>query len=492
MRHITLWRGTAAAVLLLWSLTLAGFFAWNWHVARSHAEDLARKEARIHFNKDLAFRKWATRHGGVYVPIDARTPPNPGLAHIPERDIETPSGRKLTLMNPAYILRQTMGEYAAQYGVKGKITSLKLINPDNAPDAWEAEGLRQFEQGVTELTAFAEVDGELQLRLMGALRVEPGCLKCHAFQGYKVGDTRGGVSVAVSMRPFLDDASARMRETLVPLALLWLSGAGIIAALFLQIRRRLDEQHAAKAELQRSNVLISRANADLTRFAEVSAHHLMEPTRRLISYAQRLRAHLTPRALAQEDEEVRTALATIECEAGRMRSLVRDIQLYLAADQPRGEVRSEDANAAWSAVAARLAESIAARGARIEVAALPAAEIDRPRLTDLFALLADNALRHGRPPDPGTPPCIRIYGEREGGLSRYRVCDNGPGIPAQYLQRVFEIFERLGGGQAEAGTGIGLAIARRIVESCRGRIWIENLAPGGAMVVFELPDGAKP
>lgn len=76
---------------LVWTVAIGSLLVWDQHVARQHAEELAKKEARSNFNKDLAFRMWATRHGGVYVPIDERAPPNPGLAHIPERDIATPS-----------------------------------------------------------------------------------------------------------------------------------------------------------------------------------------------------------------------------------------------------------------------------------------------------------------------------------------------------------------------------------------------------------------
>ena len=493
MRRSTIWRFAAGGVLLLWTVALAGFLVWNWHVADNHAEELARKEARIHFNKDLAFRIWATRHGGVYVPIDARTPPNPGLAQLPERDITTPSGKRLTLMNPAYIMRQAIEEYAAQYGVKGKITSLKLINPNNAADTWETAALRQFEQGVSEVTQFTEIGGQPVLRLMGALKVEPGCLKCHAFQGYKVGDVRGGISVMVSMHSYREDAMARIRETLLPLGMIWLAGAGVIATLFRQIHRRFQEQHLAEAELERSYALISRANADLTRFAEISAHHLMEPTRRLTSYTQRLRARLSHQALFDADQEIKTSLDTLEHDAGHLRALVRDIQLYLAAGEVRGELKMEDANAAWAAVEQKIAARIQTLGVRIEVHTLPPAYLDRPRLIDLFLILVDNALRYGRPADPAQLPLIRIGGERCAGLSRYSVSDNGPGIPAEYLTRVFEIFERLSSrarsGDTDAGTGIGLSIARRIIESRHGRIWIENQPQGGATVVFELPDG---
>lgn len=493
MKRSTLLLTVGVAAMLIWTAMIACLLAWNWHIASRHAEELAKKEARIHFNKDLAFRKWATRHGGVYVPSDERTPPNPGLAHIPERDIETPSGKKLTLMNPAYILRQTMAEYAEIYGVKGKITSLKLINPMNAADAWETAALRQFDQGLNEISEFSEIDGKPYLRLMGALKVEQGCLRCHDSQGYKVDEVRGGVSVTVAMQPYLDDVSAGIRESLLPLGLIWLLGLATTTVLLLQVRDRLIEQNLAEAEQQRKNAEIARANADLSRFAEVSAHHLMEPARRLTSYAQRLRARLSGSELLHQDEEVRTALDTLEQDADRLRGLVRDIQLYLAAGEPRGELRVEDADAALIAVEHRLSPQIQALGVKLDVAPLPPAILDRPRLMDLFAILLQNAMIHGHPVDPHVPPRISVQGERDGASSRYRISDNGPGIPAEFQERVFQIFERLspGGvaGNANAGTGIGLSIARRIIESRHGRIWIEDSPRGGTTVAFELPDG---
>lgn len=236
-----------------------------------------------------------------------------------------------------------------------------------------------------------------------------------------------------------------------------------------------------------SEAALRRSNADLTRFSEVSAHHLMEPVRRMGLYSQRLRAYLPE---AGKNEEVRSSLDTIERDAAYLRSLVRDIQLYLAASEPRGEVRQEDANAVFATVEERMAQKLAQAGASlIKVAPLPPAMLDRPRLLDLFSVLLDNALQYGRPSDPAVAQRIFVSGEREGALSRYAISDNGPGIPAQYQERVFGIFERLAPRGKEGGSGIGLSIARRIVENRGGRIWIENIEEGGAKVVFELPDG---
>jgi light-regulated signal transduction histidine kinase (bacteriophytochrome) len=259
---------------------------------------------------------------------------------------------------------------------------------------------------------------------------------------------------------------------------------------YLYLRTDVTEQINAEAALKIRSVELERANADLTRFADVSAHHLMEPSRRLTSYAQQLRSRFAALPEVSHDTELRASLDYIEHDASRLRTMVRDVQLYLAAGMPRGEVGMEDTNAIVKAIGHRLAAKYSAQRVILEVGVLPGAILDRPRLTDLFTLLLDNAFRHGRSVNADVPTTIRILGERAGNVSRYSIIDNGGGIPAEYLERVFEIFERLSVARGAGGTGIGLSIARRIVESRHGKIWIENMPEGGTKVVFELPDSA--
>ncbi|MEE4278148.1 MAG: DUF3365 domain-containing protein [Halieaceae bacterium] len=177
---------TVLALMAVWSLVIAvSLLSWNGQAERE-AITLARNEAIANFNKDQAFRVWGTDYGGVYVPVSEETPPNPCLDHVEDRDVLTQSGRKLTLMNPAYMVRQMMDRYSDNYGIRGRITSLKPLNPDNAPDAWEQSALWAFENGVEEVFELSdEADGHY-LRLMRPMVTLEGCLKCHAEQGYKV------------------------------------------------------------------------------------------------------------------------------------------------------------------------------------------------------------------------------------------------------------------------------------------------------------------
>src|SRR5450631_391730 len=104
---------------------------------RDGLRKLALNQAVQSVEKDLLYRRWASLHGGVYVPVTDRTPSNPYLKDIAEQDITTPSGRRLTLMNPAYMNRQVFELGKERYGNHEHITSLTPLRPENGPDDWE-------------------------------------------------------------------------------------------------------------------------------------------------------------------------------------------------------------------------------------------------------------------------------------------------------------------------------------------------------------------
>ncbi|HTY98945.1 MAG TPA: DUF3365 domain-containing protein, partial [Rhodocyclaceae bacterium] len=185
---------------VLWSAGVGASWWWSIRTHEGRVFELAKVEANTNINKDWAFRRWGTSHGGVYVPPDAKTPPNPYLT-VPDRDVVTREGKQLTLMNPAYMLRQIMHDYTELYGVRGHITSLILTNPINTPDPWEEAALRAFQRGVREMVEVTELDGQPYLRMIRAIPMEQGCMKCHEKTGVKVGEVRGGISVAIPMAP---------------------------------------------------------------------------------------------------------------------------------------------------------------------------------------------------------------------------------------------------------------------------------------------------
>jgi two-component system sensor histidine kinase/response regulator len=212
---------------LVWVLLIYGSYSFNAYQLENSVTDLARVEARTHFDKDMVYRRWAAKHGGVYVPSTAETPPNPYLNNIPDRDVVTQQGKALTLVNPAYMTRQVHELGAEQYGVRAHITSLNPLRPENRADEWEQQALSSFEAGIPEVTARIMSAGEPYLRFMRPMLAEQPCLKCHEIQGYKLGEVRGGLSVTVPLMPYIKIADQQRQRLQVghgAIALLGLVG----------------------------------------------------------------------------------------------------------------------------------------------------------------------------------------------------------------------------------------------------------------------------
>ena len=237
-------------LMILWTGVVFGLFLLDSRHLSQTVKNLAIAEARACLNKDQATRLWAASHGGVYVPISEKTQPNPFLSNVPERDIQTPSGKVLTLMNPAYMIRQIMEQYSDLHGVRGRITGLKHFSEATAPDDWEKHALMTFKSGNEELLEFSEIEGAPFLRVMRSLATGSDCLKCHAHQGYHVGDVRGGISVSIPMASFLSYGSQDMKVHGFSFALLWLIGLGGTFWAERRLARSMQERDRAEEQLR--------------------------------------------------------------------------------------------------------------------------------------------------------------------------------------------------------------------------------------------------
>ncbi|MHB8883125.1 MAG: PAS domain-containing protein [Thermodesulfovibrionales bacterium] len=243
-------RTYAVAVAVAWSLIIGGFVVWN--ITHTKAETLERSlgDARAFIGKDLAFRQWVAKHGGVYVPVTEETGPNENLAHIPERDIMTPSGKNLTLMNPAYALRQMMEDFDGLYGVRGHITSLNPHRKQNAPDEWERESLLRFEKGAKEVTAVSSINGKPYLRAMRPFITDKTCLKCHGQHGYAEGSVRGGISVSIPLEPYFEEESEEITLVFLTYGSTWAIVLGAVYLVTQRIRRNLRSRLKAEEEAE--------------------------------------------------------------------------------------------------------------------------------------------------------------------------------------------------------------------------------------------------
>lgn len=241
-----------AVAALICTAGFGGSLGSNLHRIHQDTLTLAKKEGEATINKDLSFRYWATKHGGVYVPVTVETPRNPYLSNVPDRDISLPSGKQLTLMNPAYIMRQTMKVYEELSGTKGHLTSLKLLNPVNRPDEWERKVLESFERGVKDASEFTEINGKPYLRVMKPTVTLKGCLKCHGTQGYQEGDIRGGIAVSIPITSYLAIERQSKKTLVFSHLVLWIIGSTILGLVFYRGKRFILEQGKSAEALAES------------------------------------------------------------------------------------------------------------------------------------------------------------------------------------------------------------------------------------------------
>lgn len=207
------------ALSIIWTILISFFIGYIIYQKYDEIESLALLEARTGISKDLAFRTWVASKGGVYAPIDKNSPPNPYLK-VPNRDVNTTAGVQLTLLNPAYALRQVTESYGKYSGVKGHLTSLKLINPHNFPDQWEDNALHRIETSRKDLYEITEGT----LRYMSPFFVDQKCLKCHENQGYKIGDIRGGLSVQIPLSHYDEIFTSGIQASVTIVIAIWCIG----------------------------------------------------------------------------------------------------------------------------------------------------------------------------------------------------------------------------------------------------------------------------
>ena len=216
----------SAVILICWTIFIGLVLFWNLQTLKKTEIRLAENNARVSWEKDVLFRLWSAQHGGVYVPVSDSTPPNPYL-DVPNRDV-TIAGRPYTLVNPAYMTRQLYEMASKRLSIQGHITSLNPIRPANKADPWERKALIAFEHGQKEYKELVNIHGKQFIRLMRPFITKKPCLRCHAKQGYKIGDIRGGISISVPMESYQAQYAVSVKRLWIAFAGVWLAGLVII------------------------------------------------------------------------------------------------------------------------------------------------------------------------------------------------------------------------------------------------------------------------
>lgn len=492
---------------LVWGLALALSYWINVSHQREVTLEVALASARASYSKDLAFRHWVSSHGGVYVPITEDTPPNPYL-EVPNRDVTTDSGQELTLLNPAYAYRQLLNEHSAFFGIYGRLTSLRPINPENLADPWERRALMAIEEGKTqEVFEIRHLKESVILRFLRPVYIEPGCLACHAKQGYQIGDVRGAISLSIPMQRYLElEAQSVLNHRIYHLILLlvgfvvigwiywrsWNDLAQLIEAetSLAQHHERLEgavEQRTAEAEEARKRA--EEASASRSAFVASMSHEIRTPLSGVIGVANLL-------ADTELKPEQREYLETILYSGEYLLMIVNEVldlskieagklNIRLMPTEPRKLIEET-----LDLFALKATETHLEMVAHLDPKVPRAVHLDRTRVRQVLVNLLGNALKFTETGQIKVSLQMGPAIDRETWL-KFSVADSGPGIPTDQQNHLFEAFVQ-GTEHQERGTGLGLNISKRLVEMMGGRIWAENRPQGGANFCFVLPAKLAP
>jgi PAS domain S-box-containing protein len=262
-----------------------------------------------------------------------------------------------------------------------------------------------------------------------------------------------------------------------------LCGASTIARDISGRKRAEEAQRRLNAELARSNEALEESNMELRQFAYVASHDLQTPLRQISGFLQLLRDEYEEKVDAQAREWIAHGIDG----ANRMHALIRDLLTFSRVEsrsEPFGRVALKDVvDDALDLLGAFIEES----GARVTCDELPTVSADRSQMVHLLMNLIDNGIKYR---GDGLPHVHLSAEKRQTGTQAewiVSVRDNGIGIDPRHSDRIFEIFQRLHTQQAYPGTGIGLAVCRRIAARHGGRIWVESAQGGGATFYFTLP-----
>ena len=246
-----------------------------------------------------------------------------------------------------------------------------------------------------------------------------------------------------------------------------------------RILQELAASRTANTVLQAHAAELERSNSELEQFAYIASHDLQEPLRKVASFTQLLQRRYAGQLDARADQYIEFAVDG----AKRMQALINDLLTYSRVGRSAREPALVSSDAALAQARNNLAAVMEETGATVETGHLPLVLAELTLLTAVFQNLLSNALKFSG----GKPPRIVITTSRDERFWLFSFADNGMGIDPEYAERIFVIFQRLNERSAYPGTGIGLAMTRKIIEYFGGRIWLDTTYAEGARFLFTLP-----
>lgn len=503
-------------LILLTVLVVCLSYGVTFYRTASFQEELvvkqATRQAKMLFNQIRLTRQWIADHNGLFLLKEPGVESNPFLEH---GEIQNTDGTWLVKRNPAMVTRE-LSAYAAKAGMgQFNVTSLKPVNPLNAPDEFERRSLHKFEEGREEAIEIEETEGTFRLRYMAPLKVDDRCLTCHNKQGYKLNDIRGGMNVTIPMGWAYAEIKKNNRM-LVAIAILTIIGVSITLYLLfdLLVAKRLqlladmmnrypnapltqyfnsnvsddeigflnkqffklcERLEKSQQELNdaREQVFQSEKQAALGRLVAGISHEINNPLGGMQNCVQTMQRN-------KDNHDLQERYMTLLSQGiARIKGTVQQL-LNIGRNEPLA-VKTADIDAVI-----RDCMELTCMGNR-QITLDLRLNVGRQVTTGIEALhqvimnLGGNAVQAiGK--DTGT---ITITSRLMKNILQIQVFDDGPGIAPEHLDKIFEPFFTT--KEVGEGTGLGLSVSHSLISQLGGSLTAANLPDGGAYFTLTVP-----
>ena len=502
--------------ILLIGLIVCLSYGLTFYRTASFQEQLvveqATRQAKMLFHQIRLTRQWIADHNGLFLVKEPGVEANPFLD---QGEIQDAQGNWLVKRNPAMVTRE-LSLYAAKEGMgQFNVTSLRPVNPDNAPDDFERHTLKEFEQGRAEAVEIEKIAGNYRLRYMAPLLVDQRCLACHGRQGYKVGDIRGGMNVTVPMdwafaeihannRLLLNIALATI--VLVSLSIFVLFNSlvgrrlqrlatamdnypaqpfepptqalekndeiGMLDKRFLQLCLRLE---ASQQELDktREQVFQNEKLAALGRLVAGISHEINNPLGGMQNCIQTMQRN-------QDQPELQSRyLALLGQGVERIKNTVRQL-LNIGRKEPL-EISTGDVDRMIRDCVELTCMGHKNIEVHLDLNIAKPITIGIEALRQVVLNLAGNSVQAiGQQQGE-----IRVVSRLENNLLRLEIADSGPGIPVEHRAKIFEPFFTT--KDVGEGTGLGLSVSHSLVKQLGGELSLKDDFARGACFSVVIP-----
>ena len=516
----------------MWTAILMGSLLWNAYQASHQMGESAWKEAQTILNKDVTFLNWFVKHGGVYVPATDKNPANPYLENIIGRDLTTPSGKTLTLISPADIMRQVLENSLEPDRISThiNISSLEMDSPLNTLDEWERSALKSFQTGAEEVREMVFSPQETFLRLMRPIVVEKGCLTCHNSQDDVQNDVHGGIGVKLSMAPYYTLRRQIITRMASMHGLIWILGLGVISFMHRQGKRRLIELRQSEERLQDyykhlEEVVEARtadlegANKQLTTEIEERTHvekELQQAKEAALEaqYAAEQANQAKGAFLARMSHEIRTPMNAIiglgylalntnlnPKQSDYVRKIHHSARILLGilndildfSKIEAGKLDMESVPFHLDEVLGNLSSLIDLSAADKDLELLLATDPAVPnmligdplRLGQVLINLTNNAVKFTEQGEIIVSTKL-LRNEADHVLLKFSVSDTGIGMTSEQIGKLFQPFSQADESitRKYGGSGLGLVICKRLVEMMQGKIAVKSHPGSGSTFNF--------